>query len=190
MNTPLIRRLGALLTVAIVAVACAQPFEEQAKRPNVDVSLELWAMSGSPPSYPAALLVLQYTPVRADPAGSFDLAFDIDANGRLVVLPVARVVAPLTGNRTIGLQRATEFYTLVVEAPRTGWVYDSVLVVNPGTTFLVKVQTPFCEFDIRQDIHAKFYVDSVLPAERRVKLSARVNPNCGLRSFVSGTPTY
>jgi len=52
------------------------------------------------------------------------------------------------------------------------------------------VQTQFCQFDVRQDIHAKFFVDSVLPAERRVKLSARVNPNCGLRSLRTGTPTY
>ena len=52
------------------------------------------------------------------------------------------------------------------------------------------MQTPLCQFDIRQDIYAKFFVDSVLPAERRVKLTARINPNCGFRSLLIGIPAF
>lgn len=183
-------RALALVATLGLAASCAEPFDTGAQRSTVDVPLEAWAMTGSPPSYPTAFLVPQATVVRADAAGSFDLAFDIDPSGRLVVLPVSHVVMPLTGARRIGLLRSTEAYNTIIEAPLTGWAYDSTITVNPGGAFLVRVQTQFCQFDIRQDIYAKFFVDSVLPAERRVKLTARINPNCGFRSLLIGIPAF
>lgn len=184
------RALGAALTALFLASACEDPIDTSAKRVNVDAQFEAWALTGAPPSFPNALLVPQTAIVPIDAQGTFDLAFDIDADGRLLVLPVSRVVQPIGGNRTIGLLRATDTYSAIVEAPRVGWTYDSVLAVNPGGAFLVRVQTLFCQFDFRQDIYAKFFVDSVLPDERRVKLSARVNPNCGFRSLATGIPEF
>ncbi|MHB1298767.1 MAG: hypothetical protein ACYC0B_09595 [Gemmatimonadaceae bacterium] len=184
------RALGAALTALFLASACEDPIDTGATRPNVDAQFEAWALTGSPPSFPSALRVptLEITPV--EPQGLFDLAFDIDADGRLLVLPVSRVVMPIGGNRTIGLLPSSDTYSAIIEAPRVGWAYDSVLTVDPGDAFLVRVQTLFCQFDFRQDIYAKFLVDSVLPAERRVRLSARINPNCGFRSFGTGIPEF
>lgn len=190
MNSPRLRTLLALLVAPVVAAACEDPFDDGARLPNIDVVIESWALTGSPPSFPTALLVPQYTVIRADAAGSFDIAFDINAEGRLVVLPVSRVVSPVTGSRSIGLLRSFDNYSTIIEAPRTGWVYDSALVVNPGDAFLVRVQTLYCQFELRQDVYAKFYVDSVIPDERRVKLFSRINPNCGFRSFLDGIPEY
>lgn len=184
------RTLAALVAGALAVAACEDPFEERAQFPNRDVPLETWAITGTPASYPTALLVPQHTVVRPDAAGSFDLAFDIDEDGRLLVIPVSKVVVALGGDRTIGLLRATAPYSAIADAPRTGWLFDTTLVVNPGSAFLVKVQTLYCQFDFRQDIYAKIFVDSVIPEERRAKLSMRVNPNCGFRSFVTGIPEY
>ena len=184
------RALVALLAVVLGAVACQDPFKITARAVNIDVAFEVWAMSGSPASYPSGLLVPQASVVRLDAAGSFDLAFDIDPNGRLMVLPVSSVVSPIAGSRTIGLQRAPGVYNALVEAPKAGWQNDTILLVNEGQSFFVKVTTQFCQFDLRQDIYAKFYVDSVIPAQRRIKLTARVNPNCGFRSLASGIPEF
>jgi hypothetical protein len=180
----------ALLAGALLVVACEATFDDGAQLANLDVPLETWAISGSPASFPTALLVPQHTVVRPDVSGSFDLAFDIDDDGRLHVIPVSKVVTAIGGNRTIGLLRGDGPYATIVDAPRTGWMFDTTLVVNPGSSFLVKVQTLYCQFDFRQDIYAKIFVDSVIPAERRAKLSMRVNPNCGFRSFASGVPEY
>ncbi len=185
-----VRRALFALVVLTAVTACDDPFEITASQPNLDATFELWALTGSPSAYPSGLLVPQASVVRLDASGSFDLAFDIDADGRLKVLPVGSVVSPLSGSRVIGFQRGEGFYNSIVEAPRAGWTNDTLLLMNEGQTFLVKVNTAYCQFDIRQDIYAKFYVDSVIPAERRVKLLGRVNPNCGFRALTSGIPEF
>lgn len=178
--------LGALLGTA----ACEDPFKITANSPNIDESFELWALSGSPAAYPAGILVPQASVVRLDAAGSFDLAFDIDAEGRLLVYPVGTIVSPIAGTREVQFQRGVGAFNAIVEAPRTGWTSDSVLTVNEGQSFLVKVTTLFCQYEFQQQVYAKFYVDSVIPADRRIRLSARVNPNCGFRSLLSGIPEF
>lgn len=188
--TPRIRALVAACAALLAVAACDDPFEERADLPNIDVLLEVWALSGAPSAFPTALLVPTYTAVPVDVAGSFDIAFDIDESGRLQVLPMTRVVSPITGPRQIGLLPSNENFSTIAEAPRTGWAYDSTITVNPGGAFLVRTQTLFCQFAVRPDIYAKVYVDSVIPEERRIKLFARVNPNCGFRSFLDGIPEY
>ena len=190
LSAPRRRALVALLAVGVGVVACQDPFKLTARSVNLDATFELWAMSGSPAAYPSGLLVPQASVVRLDAAGSFDLAFDIDGNGRLKVLPVSSVVSPIAGSRPIGFQRAPGIYNSLLEAPKDGWTNDTLFLVNEGQSFFVKVTTQFCQFDLRQDIYAKFYVDSVIPAQRRIKLSARVNPNCGFRALTSGIPEF
>lgn len=184
------RALLVVLATAFLAVACEDPFKVTASNPNIDATFELWALSGSPAAYPSGLLVPQATAVRLDAAGSFDLAFDIDPDGRVLVYPVSSVVSPLAGSRTIAFQRAPGIYNAIVEAPKAGWTSDTVFTVNEGQSFFAKVTTLYCQYDLRQDIYAKFIVDSVITAERRIKLSARVNPNCGFRSLLSGIPEF
>lgn len=190
---PRARRVGLLAALAVAAalVGCGpDPFAVVAQDPNADVSIEVWALTGAPTNFPTVHLVPQRITTRPDAAASFDLAFDIDGDGRLLVLPVNKVVTPLSGNRRIGIIRSSEIYNTIVEAPRTGWVYDSILAVNVGQTFIVRVQTQFCSISQSNEVYAKYMVDSVIPEERRIRLSGRVNPNCGFRSFLSGVPEF
>ena len=185
------RRVVLLLALlAGVVAGCQDPFKLTARSANFDATFELWAVSGTPAAYPSGLLVPQGVVVRLDPSGNFDVAFDIDALGRLVVIPVSSAVAPVTGPRAIGFQRTAATYNSIIEAPKSGWTNDSLFVVAPGETFLVKVTTQYCQFDLRRETYAKFLVDSVLPAERRIKLVSRVNPNCGFRSLAAGIPLF
>jgi hypothetical protein len=189
----LLRRTLVLATAAavIVLVACDDPFAPSADTPTLDASIEVWALTGSPSNYPTVMLVPQRISVRPDAAASFDLGFDIDSVGRLLVLPVSNVVTNVTfGDRRVGIIRTSDIYNTITEAPRDGWIFDSTLAVNVGQVFIVRVQTQFCEGRIQNEIYAKYQVDSVLPAERRIRLSGRVNPNCGFRSFLSGIPKF
>lgn len=184
------RLLAAVLGGTLGVAACDDPFDFGARFENATVAIEAWGLSGTPAEYPAALLVAQQTAVRPDAGGNFDLAFEVTDEGRVVVMPMNRVVSPVTGPRNIGLLRGEGTYSDILEAPRTGWDYDTVLTLNPGQTFLVRVQTLYCQFDVRQDVYAKFFIDSVIPAERRFRMSGVVNPNCGFRSFAPGIPRF
>lgn len=188
-----IRRTLVLAASAVVGVlvACDDPFAPRADSPNLDATIEVWALTGAPASYPTVHLVPQRLTVRPDAAASFDLGFDIDADGRLLVLPVSKVVTNTTlGDRRVGIIRTSEIYNTITEAPRDGWIFDSTLTVNVGQVFIVRVQTQFCQNQFQSEVYAKYQVDSVIPAERRIRLSGRVNPNCGFRSFLSGIPTF
>jgi hypothetical protein len=193
MPVTLLRRTLVLATAAAVGalVACDDPFAPRADTPNLDATIEVWALTGSPASYPTVHLVPQRLTVRPDAAASFDLGFDIDPDGRLLVVPVSKVVTNTTlGDRRVGIIRTSEIYNTITEAPREGWIFDSTLSVNVGQVFIVRVQTQFCSGQLQPEVYAKYHVDSVIVAERRIRLSGRVNPNCGFRSFLSGIPTF
>src|SRR5690606_4514307 len=133
--------------------ACEARFQDGAQLSTRDVPIEIWAITGSPASFPAGLLVAPpHGVLPLNVQGDFDLAFDIDQDGRLVVLPVNKVVTALSGDLTIGLLRAWQPYSVIPDAPLTGWLFGTTLVVNPGSAFLVKVQTLYCALDFRQDI--------------------------------------
>lgn len=184
--------LAAALAAALATGACDDPFDQGARLPTIDAGLEAWALTGTPPRFPSGLFVPGYTMVSVDAAGSFDVAFDIDPDGRLLVFPMAKVVSPVLGQHTVGLQKTSQNYSTIIEAPRIGWVYDSIMTVNPGASFLVRTTTQYCSpYELRgQEIYAKVYVDSIDAVQRRIKLFMRVNPNCGYRSFLDGIPTY
>lgn len=194
--TPAARRRRALIPLLVAALfgggltACDDPFQLQAQYPNIDRSFELWAVTGTSATYPSAVIVTTASASQLDAAGSFDFAIDIDADGRLVILPVSKLVQPLIGSRVVAMQRSSTPYTQLLEAPRTGWLPDTTLLVNPGGVFMVKINSLACQYSQSADIYAKFIVDSIDPVGRRAILSARVNPNCGFRSFVAGLPEY
>jgi hypothetical protein len=185
------RVIVAVAALAVLgAVACEDPFEVKAELTTVEFPFELWALSGSPVAFPTVMLVPQLFVARPDAAGSFDLGFDIDSLGQLVVLPVTKVVSSLSGPRLIGIIRANEPFVSVTEAPRSGWAFDSVLTFVQGETFIVRVETLYCNGQTFLEVYAKYQVDSILPAERRIKLTGRINRNCGFRSFADGIPTF
>lgn len=189
--TPSRRILAAgLVGLAAAMLACQEPFRLQAQFPNFDETFELWALSGSSPAYPSALVVASATATRVEPSGSFDLAFDIDADGRLVVSPVSKIVQPLSGTRGVALQRSAASYDELLEAPTSGWLPDSTLLVNPGGVFLARVSSLACTYGASPEVYAKFSVDLVDAATRRIVLRGRINPNCGFRSLAAGLPTY
>jgi len=181
--------LRALLLILVVG-ACSDPFKLTASRPNVSTTLEAWAISGTAPTLPSVLIIPGYTMTRPDAAGSFDLAFDVDANGKLVVLPVGSVVHALAGTRNIAFLRPTESFEAILEAPTKGWTNDSLLTLNVGDVFMVRIATLFCQFELRQQIYSKYRVDSIIAPERRAILSAVIDPNCGFRSFQTGIPEF
>lgn len=190
------RRRRALIPLLVTAllggglIACNDPFRLQAQFPNIDRSFELWAVTGTSATYPSAVIVTTASASQLDAAGSFDFAVDIDADGRLLIVPVSKIVQPLVGTRVVAMQRSATPYTQLLEAPKTGWLPDTTLVMNPGGVFLIKLNSLACQFSQSADIYAKFVVDSINPIERRAILSGRINPNCGFRSLVAGLPEY
>jgi hypothetical protein len=188
-------RLALLATMCVVTVlnACGNVASLTATIPTYVDTLSLWSLSGTPPSYPSGISITTRQIVRVDGFASFDVAFDIDANGKTVIYPVKLIVASPGGSRPVGLQRVTGPFENVLEAPKTGYEKDSAFVMVPGE--VVAVESPhngsgdICQFSISPNVYAKIAVDSVNLASRVIYLRMGFDPNCGFRSFATGIPT-
>jgi hypothetical protein len=188
-------RLALLATVSAVVVlnACSDPVSLRATVPTFVDTLSVFALSGTPPSYPSGLSIVGRQAVRVDGFANFEVAFDIDTAGNAVVYPVKLVVASIGGSRPVGLLKVPRPFESVLEAPSTGFETDSSLVIAPGET--VVVQSPqnasgnICQFALSPYIYAKIAVDSVSLTLRTLYLRTGLDPNCGFRSFATGIPT-
>jgi hypothetical protein len=187
-------RLALLATISVVAVlnACGDPTNLQATIPTSVDTLSLWALSGTPPTYPSGVSVIGRQAVRVDASATFDVAFDINADGNAVIYPVDMVVTTPGGARVVGLLKVPGQFDSVTVAPATGYETDSALVLSPGEVVAIQAAhnqpSDFCQFAISPNIYAKIALDSVDLASRILYFRLGVDPDCGFRSFAEGLP--
>jgi hypothetical protein len=187
-------RLGILATICVVISinACSDPNSLQATLPTSVDTLSVWALSGTPPSYPSGISIVARQAVPIDAGGAFDVALDINDNGQPVIYPLKLVVTPVGGTRPVGLQTVTGDFDSLLVAPKSGFEADTALILNFGQVVVVQathsIQGDFCQFAISPDIYAKITVDSLNLASRILYFRMGVDPNCGFRSFAGGLP--
>jgi hypothetical protein len=181
-----------LCVVALAAagmVACEDPIPPGVRQPTFALQIEVFALTGGPINSPSAIRLASGSAVRSEGL-VFDVAFDIQSDERVTLYPVRLVASPAVGGHRVGMQTSTTTYTDLIEAPRTGYVYDSLLVVAPGQTVIIESSDPnMCGFSyVGTTFYGKLVVDSLNQVSRQIWSRLTVNPNCGSRSLAPGTP--
>ena len=199
--------LAAILApLAGALVACGDPLSARANLAVSTDTLVVFSLTDPDPShrdYPTALLTaagtsvaegtLQLEPrvLSASGSGDFDVAFDLDGSGNVVVIPQRRVI-PGAGGRAVGLVKSDRSFDDLTEAPRSGYQFDTTAVtVAVGETVVLQTQIARCFNDSRGAspfLFSKLVVDSVLEATRAIHFRLTLDPNCGFRSFKPGVP--
>jgi hypothetical protein len=184
-----------VVAVAAAVVACGDPTRPKATTPNVSLQYSLYSLNGSPAAVSNAVSFFG-GPTRADATFQFDVAFDVDAAGRVIVYPVRSLAGTLAGQlgTRVGLQPVTGTFESLREAPERGYDTIGVKTINPGTVIAVQLfdqTTGQCFYSLGgQNTYAKFVVDSV-DTSRRLFLRTVVDLNCGYRSLVPDSiPTF
>lgn len=189
-------RLAIIATMCVVVVlnACGDPTNLRATSITSVDTLYVFALSGTPPTYPSGVSIIAHSAVRVDGFAGFEVAFDIDGSGRTVVYPVKMVVNSPGGSRQVGLQKIAGSFETVLAAPASGYETDSSLVLGAGETLVM--QSPhnsgsqdICSFALSPYLYSKIGVDSVNLATRTIYIQLGLDPNCGFRSFATGIPT-
>ncbi len=181
-----------LVASALGLSACGNPTGIVAQLPTAADSYTVFALTGTPASSPSALNTYLRSAVRVDGAANFDVAFDLNATGGIIVYPVQKVVSSLTSTRTVGLKKVTGIFDSLAIAP-TGTYLDSTVVAARGDIIVIQSRrngtNDACQFDISPFIYSKIVIDSVATSTRTIALRAVIDPNCGFRSFAVGIPT-
>jgi hypothetical protein len=182
----------ALIASASLLTACDDPQLLRAQLPTVQDVYTVFALSGTPASYPSGLNTYVRAAVRVDGNANFDVAFDLDADGNAIVYPVQKIVSGLSSSRRVGLRRVNAPFDSVTLAP-SGTYADSTLVARKGDVLVIQAVRnstgDACAFDISPYIYTKMRVDSIAVDTRTIVLQTVLDPNCGFRSFESGVPT-
>ncbi|MEO8563295.1 MAG: hypothetical protein ABI601_14520 [bacterium] len=178
----------AAVTLAAAIVACGDATRPKATSANVLLSYSLYPLTGAPAAVSNAVSFFG-GPTRADATFQFDVAFDVDPTGKLVVYPVRSLAGTLAGSlgTRVGLQPVTGSFETLRVAPETGYDTISVKTLAPGQVVAVELidqATGQCFYSLGgQKTYAKFIVDSV-DASRRLFLRSVIDLNCGYRSLV------
>jgi hypothetical protein len=175
-------------TAAVGTAACDDPFSPRANTPVRTDSFVVYAVSQTPVNVPAAFNIVFFTPLRLEPTYGYDLVFDIDATGKVVLIPVRLVGGAVTAARRVGLQKITVPYEELVLAPTSGYQTDSTLALSVNEGAIVETQTNVCEFQSSQLVYAKLQIKTVDPISRQIVFRITYDPNCGFRSFEPGVP--
>lgn len=178
--------LGASL---VAAIACSDPLASKATLAVQSDTLVAFAISGTPPQFPAALNTAFRAVVRVDVDHNYDVAFDIDAQGAVRLIPVRLMGGATTSARRVGLQKSAVAYSALTQAPNSGYAYDSVVVVKPGEAAAIELtSSDQCVFTFSTLLYSKIGIDSVNTRTREIFFQVTHDPNCGFRSFQPGVP--
>ena len=186
--------LAALAVAAGGAAGCDDPFGLKATVATATDTLVAFAMTGTPPSYPAAFNAGTGAVVRVQSDVAFDVAFDLTSDNRVRLIP-ARLVSAIrqslglvSTTHQVGLLAPSSSFDAITQAPSSGYKRDSVLVVATNQPVVLEVVSDACQFSLASILYAKLVVDSVSSASRQIWFRTIRNPNCGFRSFQPGVP--
>jgi hypothetical protein len=182
--------LAAALTGAASLAACGDVNTIRADQDNTNQTFTVFALTGTPTNAPAAISFSNKSTTRIDGSLDFDVAFDLSKTGAPMLLPLGQVGTPVSGARSVGMLRVSGTFESVTEAPRTGYVFDSTMVVAPGQVIVVQSQEPNCSYSFTPYIFTKIVIDSVNVPARALYGRTLINLNCGFRSLAPGTPKF
>jgi hypothetical protein len=192
---PTARTLARALTgVALAATltACKGLTSIDASFQNVTASDTVYALNGGPPGAANSLKFFDGLVLRANQGFAFDIAFDLDEAGNIVIIPVKAVATTFPNDAySVALQRMTGTFQSVLEAPKDGYRPDTAMTIGVGQTIIAESRDVFgvCAFSLKgQSYYSKLVVNEVDPLLKRIVFTVTVNRNCGFRSFAPGIP--
>ncbi|HVE79452.1 MAG TPA: hypothetical protein VNA89_11345 [Gemmatimonadaceae bacterium] len=179
-------RIAAAAALLPLTAACGESTNIRASLPVVSDTLRAWAVTGTPLELPSALDLGVGGVVRPDVAGTaplFDILFDLDPAGAVLLIP-ARAAAGNLGGGQVGFILSELDFGAVTRAPNNGYRYDTTTVAPVGRTVIMETANRVCLGTLVPRLYAKLVVDSVRAAERTVFFRIVHDPNCGFRGLV------
>ncbi len=149
---------------------------------NVVDTLTIGSLTGTPITTPSGFAVEEGT-IRTDRDAEFDFAYNIESDGRRVLIPRAALGIP-SNTADPGLQRRDAAFDEIVLAPSNGYVTDEAVPIAVGERYLVRSRV------ICSGLGVPLYAKIELLGFDGDLLDFRVlaNRNCGYKGLEPGLP--
>ena len=181
--------LGAVLALSLGA--CKEFTSIDASYANVTNSETLYALNGSPPGAANAMKFFDGIANRADQGFAYDVAFDINADGDVVVIPAKALATWFSNPYSVGLKAVGGSFESVTSAPKDGYRADTAMTVHANQVFIIESRDQFgtCAYSLKgQSYYTKVMITDIDVDHRRIDMVFTANRNCGFRSFEPGIP--
>lgn len=181
----------AVAIATVTAVACKGFTEVPASLATATESSTVYAINGAPLGAPTAIHAYagQFVPATAD--FLFDVAFDLDDQSQIHILPQRQVASGLQATHTVSLATVPDTFEAVGSVP-SGLKFrpDTGMIIQRNQVVIAQVtDATACSFSVTgTTLYAKIAVKAVNRADRTMQVKFTVDPNCGFRSFAPGVP--
>jgi len=177
--------LALLSALAVAAAACDETIGlPAASFTNVEDTVSLFALDGTPLAAPSGYNIQVKTALRTDHTTSFDFAFNITPAGQAVLLPTGA----LGLGRGSGIQVQSAPFDSVKTAPTGAYTDTLPVVVDSGTVAVVHSRASQCVFGAIVFYYGKVQVLAIDTVARRIDFRVLVDQNCGYRDLEPGIP--
>jgi hypothetical protein len=184
------RYLPGLVLAGFVAMAgCSDPNALlPASISNVVDTVKLWTLSHGPLNDPTAYSLNARNGVRTwDIGPDFEFAFDVDASGRMVFLPIDLLGLLSSNAFKPGLKPVGTPFDQMTKAPLNGYVTSDTVPVVLNQTYYLRSSVSTCA-SLGVPLYGKFQVIEIDSAAQTVKLQVLADQNCGYRGLNLGIP--
>ena len=177
--------------IAVVTASCKGFTDVPASLITNTDSSTVYAINGAPLGAPTALHAFsaQFVPATAD--FLFDVAFDLDDQARIHILPQRQVASGLQPTHSVSLATVADTFEAVTAVPR-GLTFraDTGMVIERNQVVIAQISDAnACNFSLTgRTLFAKIVVKAINRDERTLQVKFTVDPNCGFRSFAPGVP--
>ncbi len=152
---------------------------------NVEESVTLYALVGTPVATPSGYALEGPGLVRTDITDAFDFAYNIEPDGRPVFVPRAALGIEPEATANPGLQLRNESFEAITVAPNDGYVTDRVVPIAAGERYVVRGRVT-CSIGVPK--YAKLEILTLDSNTRTVTFRIITNDNCGFKGLEPGLP--
>lgn len=155
--------------------------------PNVVDTVVLGALVGTGIGTPSAFNIAGSTAVRTDQTSSFDFAYNLEPDGRHVLLPQAVLGISQTSGVSPGLLLSDESFEKLNEAPLNGYSTLDTVAVAVNQVYVARSSLVCTSVGV--PVYAKLRILSFNDTDREITFEVLANRNCGFRDLVPGLPS-
>jgi hypothetical protein len=187
-TTSLFFASSAVLVAAALA-GCGNPLSlNPASFENRLDTLKLWAATNTPVTQPSGYVLVQRQVVRLDQVSGFDFVYDIDRQGRHILLPLAAIVSTGSTAGNPGFLTTDTPFDQVTLAEQVGYISKDTVLAAIGRVYYVRSTVDgSCSLGI--PYYAKMQILSFDDGLRTMRFRIVANVNCGYRGLELGIPT-